>query len=134
MANHRFASVRAVPIILHVIIALAFFFATNSTRAQPAVNEVEHTFEYKPAAGAAPKSVFVAGEFNAWVPDSVEMKKSPDGAFRATVKLAPGVHLYKFVIDGEKWINDPKADPALEADDGHGGMNSGVKVEAKAAA
>src|SRR5688572_18771055 len=60
---------------------------TGVGRAQPA--EVEHTFEYNPAPGSSPKSVFVAGEFNAWVPDSTEMKKGADGVYRATVKLPP---------------------------------------------
>jgi glycosidase len=49
------------------------------------------------------------------------------GAFRATVRLTEGVHLYKFFIDG-RWTNDSKSDPVLEESDGFGGKNSAVLV------
>src|SRR5688572_26915452 len=70
-SGRRFAAGRAIG----AVVAIAVLYWTSQARAQPAPGaaaEVEHIFEYKPAAGASPKTVFVAGEFNAWVPDSVE--------------------------------------------------------------
>jgi glycosidase len=37
-----------------------------------------------------------------------------------------GQHTYKFVIDGERWISNPKGDKDLEEDDTFGGKNSGL--------
>jgi len=53
----------------------------------------------------APKAekVNIAGEFNNWNPDEIEMEKGEDGFFRKNLKLTPGVHEYKVIIDGE-WL------------------------------
>ncbi len=56
------------------------------------------------------------------------MKDDGKGVFSATIKVEEGVHSYKFVLNGDTWINDPKADKKLESDDGNGGMNSGVAI------
>jgi hypothetical protein len=49
--------------------------------------------------------VFLAGDFNDWSPQGLPMKKEGD-EWVCPVYLAPGKHLYKFVVDG-KWILDP---------------------------
>lgn len=90
--------------------------------------QVAHEFKYQPEAGASPKTVHVAGDFNAWSTTATPLAKAQDGTFSAVVELTPGVHLYKFVVDGNTWVNDPAADKSLEADDGYGGKNSGVAV------
>lgn len=51
------------------------------------------------------KKVSLAGKFNAWNTSSVPMKKSKDGTWRATVKLPPGKHEYKFFVDGV-WVHE----------------------------
>ena len=51
------------------------------------------------------KTVFLAGDFNDWNPNSMAMKKEDDGWF-FRVHLSRGKHLYKFLVDG-KWIIDP---------------------------
>ena len=89
---------------------------------------VPHTFRYAPAAGEKVVVVTVAGDFNGWSTTAPRMGRGADGTFTVTVDLPPGVHHYKFVVD-DKWTNDPKADKALDADDGHEGKNSGVDVE-----
>ena len=43
--------------------------------------------------------VLLAGNFTNWTIKPIAMKKSADG-WRATVKLAPGKYLYKFIVDG----------------------------------
>jgi glycosidase len=75
-----------------------------------------------------PTKVAVAGSFNGWNKEATLMAKEGDNLWKVVVDLPEGVHTYKFVIDGERWINDPKADPALDADDTFGGRNSGVLV------
>lgn len=51
------------------------------------------------------QQVFLAGDFNEWSPKGLPMKKVGD-EWVCPVYLAPGKHLYKFVVDG-KWILDP---------------------------
>jgi hypothetical protein len=76
------------------------------------------------AAGAGVQKVFLAGDFNGWDPTATRMVKNK-GAFRKRMDLPPGEHQYKFVVDGE-WQIDPSA--AAQVSDGHGGMNSIVRV------
>jgi glycosidase len=101
---------------------------------QPADAAGQHTFIYTTDAGAAsPASVAVAGDFNGWSTTANPMTLT-DGAYRATVTLTPGVHAYKFVVNGSEWHEDPKADPALRLPDGQGGNNSGLTMPAVGAA
>ena len=51
-----------------------------------------------------------------------------DGVYEAELKLADGVHFYKFVVNGNQWHTDPRSDKDLEQPDGHGGMNSAVLI------
>lgn len=66
------------------------------------------------------RSVCIAGSFNNWNPQSIAMKKNAD-AWIGNVKVKPGSHTYKFVVDGN-WIEDP-SNP-LTAQDGNGNTNS----------
>jgi 1,4-alpha-glucan branching enzyme len=75
----------------------------------------------------AARSVAVAGSFNGWEPNVTPMRKADIGEWSATVKLQPGVHQYMFVIDGKKWLPDPKAE--LNVPDGFGRTNSLVVIE-----
>jgi hypothetical protein len=47
-------------------------------------------------------TVFLAGTFNDWNPETTPMVRADDGAWRIALELAPGRYEYKFVIDG-KW-------------------------------
>lgn len=51
------------------------------------------------------KTVFLAGDFNNWAPNTFAMKHE-GGEWVLAVHLSPGKHLYKFIVDG-KWIIDP---------------------------
>jgi 1,4-alpha-glucan branching enzyme len=62
-----------------------------------------YTFRLKGFENA--KSVFLAGDFNDWSPNTFKMERSGD-EWLLKVHLTPGKHLYKFIIDG-KWILDP---------------------------
>lgn len=46
------------------------------------------------------KSVYVTGSFTAWR-QMIPLKLCEDGSFAVTLKLAPGTHRLRFVVDGE---------------------------------
>ncbi len=65
--------------------------------------DTNYTFRLKAYPNA--KTVFLAGDFNDWTPNSLPMKKEGDEwVFR--VHLSQGKHLYKFIVD-DQWIIDP---------------------------
>jgi hypothetical protein len=51
------------------------------------------------------KKVILAGSFNNWDEEAIQMKKVNDG-WETHMTLAPGVYEYKFIVDG-KWMEDP---------------------------
>lgn len=51
-------------------------------------------------------SVFLVGSFNDWDPDKRPLKADAKGIWKTTMSLEPGVHEYRFVVDGE-WRDDP---------------------------
>ena len=51
----------------------------------------------------------VAGDFTAWAP--LAMEQAANGDFRLRLQLGQGRRvLYRFLLDGEMWMNDPNAD------------------------
>ncbi len=55
------------------------------------------------------KSVSIAGSFNDWNKDRHQMVgPDEDGAFTATLTMEEGLHEYKFVVNGDRWIHDPE--------------------------
>src|SRR5690606_23943752 len=87
-----------------------------------------HVFRYEvPPDQPQPRTVHLAGEFNNWSTTATPMRLH-DGAWVVRLKLSPGVHHYKFVLDGNRWVNDPSADPSLNEPDNYGGVNSGVLI------
>jgi 1,4-alpha-glucan branching enzyme len=99
-------------------------------RADEAPAQVACEFRYKPDAGSTIKTVNLGGDFNGWSTTATPMEKADDGTYQVTVKLAPGKHFYKFILNGTTWINDPAADKSLEQDDGQQGKNSAVIIAA----
>lgn len=70
--------------------------------------------------------VSVVGDFNGWNPGSTPMRRASDGqSWIAEVPLAPGRHVYAFVVDGDV-VTDPAAPVA--ADEDFGVRNSVVLV------
>ena len=53
------------------------------------------------------RKVYLVGDFNNWDPTACPMTRK-NGIFRKAIRLSPGEHQYKFVIDGE-WHSDPAA-------------------------
>lgn len=51
--------------------------------------------------------VCIAGDFNAWTPDACPMQRNEQlSVFERCVPMAPGLHRYRLVIDGQ-WMIDP---------------------------
>lgn len=69
-------------------------------------------------------TVRLAGTFTDWQP-RYELHESAPGVWTITVPLAPGVHDYVFVVDGQQWVPDPLAP---QVDDGFGGRNSRIAL------
>ena len=71
------------------------------------------------------QSVALAGEFNQW--HAQAMSKQSDGTWTITVSLSPGLHAYKFLVNGTDWLFDPK-NPNITKSDGV--ENSALEVGA----
>lgn len=84
-------------------------------------------FRYQPAAGERVEHCAVVGDFNGWDPRADPMNPQEDGHFWAKVGLIPGTYEYKFVLNGDKWINDPSAGESIS--DGYWGQNSILHVK-----
>jgi glycosidase len=87
-----------------------------------------HLFKYKPAPDEDVRDVHLAGSFNGWSMHALPMIDRGDGMYQALLKLPEGVHWYKFVVNGETWVNDPASDKEFEQPDGNYGVNSAVLV------
>jgi 1,4-alpha-glucan branching enzyme len=85
-------------------------------------NMVKVTFQLPPELDA--ETVRLAGDFTDWQP-AHELRRQKDGSWRATVELEPGrEYEFRYVVDGERWMNDPEAD--RYADNPYGDGNSVV--------
>lgn len=85
---------------------------------------VDRTFTY--SADKPLKSVHLVGTFNNWDKNAQPMMVGEDGrTWTTSAKLNYGVQQYKFILDGETWIVDPKG---KTVDDGNGHQNSEILV------
>ncbi len=84
-----------------------------------------HVFSYR--ADSPLQSVHVAGTFNNWDKQATPLVPDADRmVWTKRVPLGVGKHLYKFVLDGETWITDPRS--VRNEDDGGGNVNSVLVV------
>jgi hypothetical protein len=71
--------------------------------------------------------VTLVGDFNEWNPTATALHATErDGVWSVTVPLMSGRHEYAFVVDGKRWMPDPRAPRA--ASDDFGTPNSVVTV------
>ncbi|QOJ13605.1 MAG: alpha-glucosidase C-terminal domain-containing protein [Planctomycetia bacterium] len=76
------------------------------------------------------RSVSVAGSFNRWDREAMPLVRDTGDLWTGTLVLGSGMHAYKFVVDGEHWIADPRNDD--REPDNHGGFNSVLRLGALA--
>ena len=55
-------------------------------------------------------TVAVAGEFNDWSQTALMMERADGGSWSATTELPSGRYRFRYLIDGERWENDWRAD------------------------
>ena len=65
-------------------------------------------------------TVAATGDFTAWSPEGVPLKRRRDGAWTRTLHLAPGCYEYRLLIDGH-WGNNPAAEQ--RSSNGYGSEN-----------
>jgi hypothetical protein len=103
---------------------LATSIAAPASRTDSGATAQSVRFEVA-APGAA--QVALVGDFNEWNPAATPLQATRrNGVWSVTVPIAPGRHEYAFVVDGERWIPDPRAPRAAAAD--FGSPNSVVTV------
>lgn len=66
-------------------------------------------------------SVQLVGDFTNWQESPIPLRKEANGVWRAAVRLGPGEHQYRFLVDGE-WRDDPAC--PLHAPNPFGGQNA----------
>jgi len=73
-------------------------------------------------------NVSVAGDFNGWSHVTSPLKRNDSGLWFTEI-LVPraGRFEYKFIINGQRWIEDPSN--GMKAPDNYGGLNSVVVIE-----
>lgn len=103
--------------------------ATSQSELTPVAN-IDRSAELQPTlfllADPTLKSVALIGDFNDWDSAANPMVfDSTHGAWSVTVPLAPGLHQYQFLINGERHMTDPAA-PMMTGD--FGSPNSVVTV------
>lgn len=67
------------------------------------------------------KSVALVGDFNGWQGGETPLTQLESGLWTTSVPLAPGRHVYAFLIDGTLMVADPRAPKAGDSDYGHEG-------------
>jgi serine protease AprX len=73
-------------------------------------------------------SVNLAADFNNWDAASLPLKREASGLWIAEIEPpAAGKYHYKFVVNGQAWLEDPNN--GLKAPDNYGGLNSVLIVE-----
>ena len=74
------------------------------------------TFLVEKEASQGAQNVTIAGDFNCWSSTETPLKKEKNGSFSVTVELEAGKeYQYRYLLDGNRWENDWKADKYIPA-------------------
>lgn len=93
--------------------------AVTKTRVKgKSLYKVRFTVPSERADGVA--RVSLAGEFNGWGAQDLEMKRDRGGSFSLSLVLPMGrEYQYRYLLDGSLWINDESADGYRHCDFGN---------------
>jgi len=84
------------------------------------------TFGLEP--GVVADAVAIAGDFNGWSVDGNPMVREADGSFHTSLVLEIGrEYRFRYVLDGERWVNAWDADDYAPND--FGGEDSVVRTD-----
>ena len=65
------------------------------------------------------RRVAVAGDFNRWDAEATPLvRDSRSHRWSVTLAVRDGDHRYAFVVDGTRWVPDPRAERSVRGDDG----------------
>jgi 1,4-alpha-glucan branching enzyme len=65
------------------------------------------------------RRVAVAGDFNRWDAEATPLVRDEQSRrWSVTLALHDGEHRYAFVVDGTRWIPDPRAERSAQGEDG----------------
>lgn len=67
------------------------------------------------------RSVQLVGDFTNWEEHPIPLRQEPDGVWHTAIKLRPGTHYYRFLVDG-KWCDDPEC--SIKEPNPFGGLNA----------
>lgn len=71
------------------------------------------TFEL-PAESVSERAV-LCGDFNSWLQDATPLTRRKGGRYSVTLTLEQGrSYRFRYLIDGERWENDPNADEYVD--------------------
>jgi len=93
---------------------------TVNDTADPAAALVSVQFVLDAHATDSATTVSVVGDFNEWNVAATPMTLER-GAWSVSLPTTAGRHVYAFVLNGERWIADPRAPRAADADFGRPG-------------
>jgi 1,4-alpha-glucan branching enzyme len=130
MAHHLFLKcVRILPVLLFAVWMCFAGCAPRGTRGGPVeggpeVVEGGVIFRFYDRNA---ETVHLVGDFNQWTPTADPLvDKNGDGEWTLFFPLSAGIYEYKFIVDKELWVHDPKN--PVSVPDGFNGKNSVVKV------
>ena len=74
------------------------------------------------------ETVSLAGDFNNWNATATPLLRDGSGLWSAKINTLPvGSYAYKFIVNGNRWIEDPEN--GVKSLDNHGGLNSILVIE-----
>jgi len=98
-------------------------------RESPFINRRKKTIEFyvHHVNSTSAAHIALAGTFNHWAPDELQMKPAKDGFWKISIPMLPkGKYYYKFCIDDRMWMED--IENPLREPDGVTGFNSVLTV------
>lgn len=111
-----------------IAVAAGFLMRDILVRSGPAlpVNQRVQVIFYSPEAS----SVALVGDFNEWGQREVTLAHTKDrGIWEFSLNLQPGVYHYNLLVDGQRWVSNPKSSSLVP--DGFGGYDSVLVVSEK---
>ena len=76
----------------------------------------------------AAESVSLVGDFNGWNKTAMPLRRDGSGLWLTEIEAPKvGRHAYKFVVNGQRWIEDPSN--GMKVPDNYGGLNSVLVIE-----
>ncbi len=130
LASLGFRILQPAAVVAGILFAVALGYLGRdlllSSRAPGPVSQSVHIIFYSPEAA----NVALVGDFNEWGRRPVSMAHSQDqGIWEFSLDLSAGVYHYNLLVDGQRWVANPKSSTLVP--DGFGGYDSVLVVSEK---